>query len=303
MRQLSIVCIGLILFFSGCSSLFQGYNYKAGIEDYRIPNDENKTEIITKFFEYNKNNSNTYFEVNDTIDIRLSNIMFSELYDFNIGKNDNKRSNHIGIFVTVKEINNFSPMKDDSNISTPEKALIYVDRIYTKAYANQAFTPIYIQKYHGGDLQLQLDVIEFDTDKKSSRFFPLLEEISKLSKKAVTSQLNGLNMKYLNDLGGTLVDSFLTAHNDLVTSYKFNFIAPSSVLNKDEKYLPYLREGDLVLVKRKAGDKNNAISKWKDFKYDFKLKKIKPNYKNTQGEFQDYYSSIVLTFIRRKKEL
>lgn len=113
-------------------------------------------------------------------------------------------------------------------------------------------------------------------------------------------------MEDLNKLGSSLLNSFTKKHDDLITSYKLNLIAPDTVANKDIHKLPYLREGDIVFVRVKEGDVNNKTSNWKKFKFNREEKIIEDCYDDKQGkctkQFKKYYSYIVLTIIKRNFE-
>ena len=319
---LGVIGIGLVVLLSGCTALLGDKEYKSGVVDYRMVHNkkEGKDSIVVKHYDFNQTNSgDSYFTSGDYLDIRLSNIMYNRSFDPAWHqKNKNKLINNIGIFVTVKEIN---PISDLNDTIYPDKTLIYADNVYVKAKANQSFTPIFFSKYHGGDLQLEINVVEFDNkDRDSNRYLPLLENIVKLSQNAINNGVLGkvvsttgkhyLGMEGLNKLGSSLLSSFSKNHDDLITSYKLNLIAPGTVTNRDLHKLPYLKEGDIVFVRLEEGDVNNKTSNWKNFKFNSKEKIIEDEYSNNKGtdnkgterKFKDYYSYIVLTIIKRTLE-
>jgi hypothetical protein len=309
-----------MIFFIACASITGDKEYKSGVVDYRMikENSSGINTIVLKAFDSNE--SKSYFTNGDIIDIRLSNIMYNSYFDPKLlRKNHNKLLNNIGVFVTVKEIfidDNLS----DKIYTYPENALIYTGNVYVKANANQFFTPIYLSEYHGGDLQIELNVVEFDQQGKGSkRYMPLLSHIVELSQNVIRNNLIGkviaeagknyFGMSDLNTLGSSLLNAFSKGHDDLITTYKLNLISPKTIKNKNLHKLPYLKEGDIVFVRREAGDRNNKISHWKDFKYNPKEKTIediyeyKDNNKKYTKLFKNYYSYIVLTIIKREKHM
>ena len=244
--------ISLVVLMSSCSAIRGDREYKSGIVDYRMVKDDGGTgSVIVKHYSADDSN-NSYFTKDDYIDIRLSNIMYNDNFDPAwLQKNHNKLVNNIGVFVTIKEIN------FDSNLTDtiyPDKTLVYTDNVYVKAKANQSFTPIFFSKYHGGDLQLEINVVEFDKkDKDSNRYLPLLTNIVKLSQNAISNGLIGkavstagkhyLGMEELNKLGSSLLNSFAKNHDDLITSYKLNLIAPHTVKNKSLHKITLFKRG------------------------------------------------------------
>jgi len=314
----------MILSIVGCSAILGDREYKSGVVDYRMVTDKKDTHdknnsIIMKYFSYNDSNvsKDSYFIENDYIDIRLANIMYNIPFDPTWGKtNKNKLINNIGVFVTIKEIN---PMSDLNDTTYPDNTLIYVGNMYVKAKANQSFTPIYLAKYHGGDLQIQLDVVEFDKQgKDSNRYIALLNNIVELSRNAISNGLIGkavslagkhyLGMEGINKLGNSLLTSFSKNHDDLITTYKLNLISANTVKNKKLHKLPYLKEGDIVFVRLKEGDPNNKTSNWKKFRFNsdekiiedcYEYKLYKNGNKKCKKLFKTYYSYIVLTLLKR----
>jgi hypothetical protein len=308
----------IALFFSGCNALLGDREYKSGVVDYRMVKDnkDGNESIIIKYFDFNDTNvsENPYFIKNDYIDIRLANIMYRDNFDPTWGEeNHNKLINNIGVFVTIKEV---APMVDLNDTTYPDKTLVYMGNMYVKAKANQSFTPIYLAKYNGGDLQMQIDVVEFDKQgKDSNRYVALLDDIVTLSRNAISNGLIGkavstagkhyLGMEDINKLGNSLLTSFSKNHDDLVTTYKLNLISSETVKNKSLHKLPYLKEGNIVFIRLKEGDANNKVSNWKKFKFNRDEKIIEDCYeyeKNTKTckkLFKDYYSYIVITLLKR----
>lgn len=320
--SLMVILVGLL--FNGCTALLGDREYKSGVVDYRMVEDrlddslDNNASIVIKHFGFEgslDSNSTPYFIKNDYIDIRLSNIMYRESFDPSWGEeNHNKLINNIGVFVTVKEL---TPTSDLNSSSYPNKTLIYTDNMYVKAKANQSFTPMYLAKYNGGDLEIQIDVIEFDKrGQDSNRYMALLDNIADISQNAITNGLIGkaisttgkhyLGMDKINELGGALLTSFSQGHDDLITSYKLNLISAGTVKNKSLHKLPYLKEGDIVFVRLKEGDPNNKTSNWKNFRFNSKEKIVKDCYEfytdknqKCKRKFKDYYSYIVITLLKR----
>jgi len=316
MKYIQVSIIMMALFFSGCNALLGDREYKSGIVDYRMVKKKGgKDSIIIKFFDFNyteDKKESPYFEDGDYIDIRLANIMYNDSFDPSWGEeNKNKLINNIGVFVTINEI---MPTSDLNDTIYPDKTLVYMGNMYVKAKANQSFTPMYLAKYHGGDLQLQIDVVEFDNkDKDSNRYVALLDDIVKLSQNAISNGLIGkavnvagkhyLGMRDINKLGNSLLNSFSNNHDDLITTYKLNLISSKTVKHLNQHKLPYLKEGDIVFVRRVEGDKNNEITKWKQFNFNTKTKVIEEKYKE-EGKtdeklFKEFYSYIVITLLKR----
>ncbi len=239
----------LSIFASGCATNTE-YQYYTGTTDYRITS--SNSTFAEKFYE---TPTSTCLNAGDTFDIRLQHVVFNQIFESKLQKSLGDNESELGVFLSVSE----SPaIASDSQAATQSTAgsdkdstksqnrrLVYTSYPREKhALLNQINSLIYKGKYQGGDLQLELEIVEFDK-KESQLLKEVLTTLVAAGKEAYSPTIPAQYSNLLDKLGQSLISA--SGRGDLIATFKMDFLSCGSTT--EEKQI-FLSTGDLVFVRQ-----------------------------------------------------
>lgn len=256
----------LIIVFIGCSNKYEG------LGDYRYAKVSKGKDTEVKFdYKYidntNEIKSQLFYE-EDYISINLKNAFFKFIpeSDFEVKYQKSLKKNVKGEILIIANISSgvINPISKHSNPELPGKVIYYSGDIEEGQSANQSFGPVYGPiKWDGNGLTIDITVIELDNE-ENNRFGSLLSTLSKAGKTYYSDSISTINL--LNSLGQSIVSA---NENDIMASYTLRLVPRINSI--DKTYLPVLRTGDIVLIRK---DKRDESIDWKNLKYNPKDGKI-----------------------------
>lgn len=248
-KLLSLICLSV--FILGCATNTE-YQYYTGTTDYRIkPGSESFAE---KFY---PTSQSTCLNKGDTFDIRLQQAVFNQIFESQLQKSLGDKESELGVFLTVIENPSIaveaqdgtpkaSGKKNDEETSTAQnRRLVYTSYPREKnALLNQINSLIYKGKYQGGDLHLELQIVEFDK-KESQLLKEVLATLVAAGKEAYSPAIPSQYSNLIDKLGQSLLSA--TGKDDLIATFEMDFLACGSTT--EEKQI-FLSTGDLVFVRQ-----------------------------------------------------
>ena len=254
MKYKPIYYIGIIfilLTILGCVTT-EDYQLYTGRTDFRISNNNN--EFQNKFYNGHDTIEITEpcFSNNDIIDIRLQSVVFNQIFEGKVQRMFGNRENELGVFVTIYEREiissqqNLNDPGNSTNISNgaPERRLVYSSfPRESNAPLNQINNLVYQGVYRGGDLHIQIQVVEFD--KGENKVLGSVMETLVSASKTQYASIPSIYSDLLDSLGRSILSSI--EKDDLIATFDMEFIPCGSTSSPKQIYL---KTGDLVFVRQ-----------------------------------------------------
>lgn len=263
-----------VIFITGCGPKFP---HEIDYRVYNISEDSNLTK------KYDNNTTANKMDINSTIDIRLSNVYIHDVFDSKLFDTEySRQTNEIGIFINIYEYNNIVHKDINSTEDLSKYKMIYYSGNSAVQNLNLSFLPIYKDKYRGGDMAINIKIIEFDSE-ESKNLNGFYNTISTLTQNSIGAA-NPTTI-ILKQIGDSLFKAY--GKDDMIGEYEFHLLS-AEINNDNNSYLPILKQGDYI-IQRVSKKKNEYQINWNTNKYKKEVKKL-------QGTENSY---IVLTIIER----
>lgn len=193
------------------------------------------------------------FQKGDTISIYLKSAMFSYITEGKFKRaiaehfrKSGKVSGQIAIIANVTTDLSLAPLVSPADASNPGRVIFYSGDVEENQMINQSFGPVYGPiKWEGGPIMLDVTVVEIDEEERKQTG----AIISSLAKLGTAPGINAspVSLALLNTLGSALVQS---NRDDVMGRFRL-MLTPDI---QSSAYLPTLKEGDLVLIRKSKRD-------------------------------------------------
>lgn len=193
------------------------------------------------------------FQKGDTISIYLKSAMFSYITEGRLKRTlaehfrkSGKVAGQIAIIANVSTDHSLAPLVSPAEASNPGRVIFYSGDVEENQTINQSFGPVYGPiKWDGGPIMLDVTVVEIDEEERKQTG----AVISSLAKLGTAPGINAspVSLALLNTLGSALVQS---NRDDVMGRFRL-LLTPDM---QSSAYLPTLKEGDLVLIRKSKRD-------------------------------------------------
>jgi hypothetical protein len=194
------------------------------------------------------------FQEGDTISIYLKSAMFSYITESmaerawaNHVRKSGKVTGQIAIVANIASDQGIAPIVSPADVSNPGRVIFYSGDVEEGQMVNQSFGPVYGPvKWNGGPIVLDVTVLEIDEEERQQTG-AVIGSLAKLGTAPGVS-FSPTALTLLNTLGSVLVQS---NRDDVMGRFRLT-LTPD--VKESAAYLPTLREGDLVLIRKSTRD-------------------------------------------------